>query len=221
MITPVLSAPIYQPRRWVPKTSRPLPNSEEQFDEFNFRNSYEERGSNIDYSNFIQFDRNIKPECFWKYSRVFGSSKKIIKSLNPIKHWRNQLIPRQLFYLDELSSIEILELVDYKDYKNNIASVSRNRYGRLSYIQDYPGRTQFNFNNVEDGSTIDEIRNTLQTFCAPGHVIKNLEKIKNCEKVRLDNAEFGSNSKLCLDSIYLKNSRPGLNTEYNLSLIHI
>ena len=81
IITPSLSAPIHQPRRWKPKSSRPLANSEEDFLNFNLKSSEFEEGSITNKSNFIQYNEEILSSCFWKYSRVFGSSKKVIKSL--------------------------------------------------------------------------------------------------------------------------------------------
>ena len=107
IVTPVMSAPIYQPRKWTPKSSRPLPDSEEEFDNFMFKNTQSVRGLSVDNSNYIQINPDIDPNCFWRYSRVFGKSKKVLKSLNPIKHWRNQLIPRQLYYLDHFRFLNI------------------------------------------------------------------------------------------------------------------
>lgn len=204
-ILPSNNRPIPQYRKWNPKSARTLPASKSE--------------SNLPISNIPFIDNNeylyTNNYCLdnitlvnnWKYSRVFGNKKKIVASLNPIKHWRRQLIPRQLYYIDELNDYEISNLLNIND-DTNFINQNRNNNEKIRYIQDYPGGA--NVINIEYLLSLNENwkKLSLQVGCSSDYILKNIETDINCQKLALQqsNSSFCGRKKLTSETNYSYNA---------------
>lgn len=120
----------------------------------------------------------------WKFSRVFGNKKKIIASLNPIKHWRRQLIPRQLYYIDELNDNELNNLLNINK-NSNIINQNRSNKEKIRYVMDYPGAS--NIINIEYLLSLktNSKKLSLQLEYSSDYISKNIEKDINCQKLMI------------------------------------
>lgn len=187
-ILPSNNRPVPQYKKWVPKNDRTLPTTE--FDNnLPIENSpFIDNNEYLYYNTYCQDNKTIINN--WKYSRVHGNSKKIVASLNPIKHWRYQLIPRQLYYIDELTNEELdkeLVPININTYRNN------HNNAKIKYLMDYPGCGTII--NIEYLSSLNKEGKKLsnQIQCLSDLVLKNLETEKNCKKLSIENDEEGIN----------------------------
>lgn len=181
-ILPSNNRPIPQYRKWIPKSNRTLPESSSE-NNLPIKNMPFIDNNEYLYTNNYCIDNSTLVNN-WKYSRVFGDKKKIVSSLNPIKHWRRQLIPRQLYYIDELNDNDLNNLLNINS-DTNYVNQNRNNNEKIKYIQDYPGAASI-INTEYLISLADNWKKlSLQVGCSSDYVLKNIEQEINCETLAI------------------------------------